>query len=197
MTSNELSQPNVTVEEASPASYATRTLTVDFLFLDREDCERCSGAEESLRDAIEAVADLLARLGVEIVVRNVHVEDEAAARRTRLEISPTIRIDGRDVQPEYAESACESCGDLCGCGGRCADGDGVSCRVWLYRGEEYTTPPVELIVEALLRGALSARPPANPPQETTDYRLSDDLGRFFGNSPSVSNDAEGGHSSCC
>lgn len=93
MTSSELSQPNVTVKEASPASYATRTLTVDFLFLDRVDCERCSGAEESLRDAIEAVADLLARLGVEIVVRNVHVEDEAAARRTRLKISPTIRID--------------------------------------------------------------------------------------------------------
>lgn len=194
MASNELTHPNVTVEDPSPASYATRTLTVDFLFLDREDCERCSATDDSLRDAIEAVADLLARLGVEIVVRNVHVEDEAAARRTRLEISPTIRIDGRDVQPDYLESACESCGERCGCGGRCADG--ISCRVWLYRGEEYTTPPVELIVKALLRVAVSARPPTDLSREATDYRLSDDLRKFFGTSAPVSDDAEGGHGSC-
>ncbi len=51
--------------------------------------------------------------------------------------------------------------------------------VRLYRGEEYTTPPAELIVEALLRSVVSTRPPANPSRETTGYRFSDDLGEFF------------------
>lgn len=196
MTLETLTHPNVTVDETSPSSYATRTLTVDFLFLDREDCERCSGTDDALRDAIEAVAALLARLDVEIVVRTVHVETETAARRSRLEISPTIRIDGRDIQPDYLESACESCGDLCSCNGLCEGGAGIGCRVWRYRGEEYTTPPVELIIEALLRGAVSERPPAYRSPETRNYRLSDDLQAFFGNAPG-SDDIEDGLESCC
>ncbi|MFC7008406.1 hypothetical protein [Halalkalicoccus salilacus] len=51
--------------------------------------------------------------------------------------------------------------------------------VRLYRGEKYTPPPAESTVEALLRGVVSTRPPANPSRETTGYRFSGDLGEFF------------------
>ncbi len=44
---------------------------------------------------------------------------------------------------EGKESKCESCGDLCG--------DDVDCRIWLYQGKEYTSPPPAMIVDAILR----------------------------------------------
>ena len=59
--------------------------------------------------------------------------------------SPTIRINDVDIAFELRESSCgsEACVDGCG--------DHVDCRVWVFGGREYTEPPVELIVDAILR----------------------------------------------
>lgn len=164
---------NVTVESVSPAEYATRTVTVDFLYLDREECTRCRDTDDVLADAIDQVAGLLSQLSVEVDVRTVHVESEVAARQVGLAVSPTVRVNGRDVQPDYAVSTCESCGDLCDCG------EDVDCRLWHYRGQDHETPPVELFVEALLRGAVvgGQKPTAEP---TRDEPLPANLQRFFG-----------------
>lgn len=170
--------PNVDVETMSPDAYRTRTLRVDFLFLDRNDCDRCSGTEDSLHRAIDRLAPLFDDLGVEIVVRNVRVETAADARRIRLASSPTIRIDGRDVQPAIDESPCDSCRDLCG------GETGVDCRTWLFDGERHSRAPVALLVDALLRAAFSDRweryGTRERDAETGDpYRLPENLRTFF------------------
>lgn len=197
------SQSNVTVENLAANEYATRTLRVDFLFLDREVCERCRGTEKSLHGALDRIAGVLADLGVKVSVRNIHVENEEAARQTNFEISPTIRINGRDIQPEHIETACESCSDLCDCSEGFGDDTTIDCRSWPYRGEEYTTPPVEFIVEELLRAALVDRGVVDSHNGIARYRLPENLQNFFDEStthsdePTDDSESVVDHESCC
>lgn len=193
---------NIHVEEQPAGEYPTTTIAVDFLYLDREVCERCSGTEEALHTALEQVADVLSTIDIDVSLRKIHVETEADARLTKLEVSPTIRIDGRDIQPAYIETACESSGDLC------TTDDGsetyIDCREWQYRGETYTTLPVPLLVEELLRAAVMNGEAGLGTEEYTRYRVPENLQAFFGSSTtgSVESDADNGestqnNSSCC
>lgn len=181
-------RPMIAVEDRAADAYPRRTLLVDFLFLDRDRCDRCRGTEESLHDALERLEPIFDTLDVEVVVRNVRVTSDAAARRTRLESSPTVRIDGRDVQPAFDESPCESCGD------RCSAEAGIDCRTWTYRGEQHSQAPPELLLEALLQAALSPRDWArSAPRES--YIVPENLQRFFADRSSDT--AEERIDSCC
>lgn len=162
--------------------YTRRTVTVDFLYLDNESCERCVGTENALAAAIDCVEPILGPLDVGLTIRNVHVSELAAAEATQLAVSPTIRIDGRDVQPEYLENSCESCGDLCDCAGE------VDCRLWRYRGETRTTAPVELLIEALV--VAIAPHHAIGGSRDSEPRLSANVRRFFDGSNSVESTAD-------
>lgn len=99
------------------------------------------------------------------------VASEEQARRLRFVSSPTIRVNGSDIAFELLESSCGS--DPCtdGCGGH------VDCRVWVYRGQEYTKAPVGLIVDAVLREVYAPRAPAV--DGTEPYELPENLERFF------------------
>ncbi|WP_394295165.1 DUF2703 domain-containing protein [Haloarcula marismortui] len=88
-------------------------------------------------------------------------------------VSPTIRINGRDIQPDYIENTCESCGDLCAC-----DGD-VDCRLWRYRGKEHTTAPVGQLVEALVQAVVPSQRHSEEPRETHAYQLSSNVRGFL------------------
>jgi len=128
---------------ANNSQIAKRQLVIEFLYLDLSICTRCQGAGDSLQEAIDEVAHVLAQTGVEVVVRKIHVETAEQALALGFVSSPTIRINGRDIQLDVKETLCESCGDLCG--------DEVDCRVWVYQGREYTEPPKGMIIEAILR----------------------------------------------
>jgi hypothetical protein len=149
-----------------------RTLRIDLLFLDLTTCTRCLGANRSLEAALERVGDVLRAAGVEPEINKVRVESAEHARALRFVSSPTIRVDGEDVALELRESPCgaEACTDGCG-----AD---TACRVWVYRGLEYTEPPVEMIVDAILLrlygGAAAARADV-----VAGYELPENLARFF------------------
>ena len=134
------------------------------------------GTEDALEAALDRVEPLLDALDVGITVRDIHVSSLAAAEATQLAVSPTIRIDGRDVQPDYLENTCESCGDLCEC-----EGD-VDCRLWRYRGEEYTTAPVGLLVEALVQAVAPTQRQFGESRERQAYQLSSNVEDFFENS---------------
>ncbi|MFB6267967.1 MAG: DUF2703 domain-containing protein [Halodesulfurarchaeum sp.] len=162
-----------TSHSCSADEYARQTLTVDFLFLDRERCERCAETERNLETALERIDPILSDLGMEVILRRVHVQTPEDARRTRLEISPTVRIDGRAVQPAGPATTCESCS-------ACADGEGdIDCREWLYRGEAHAAAPVELLVEAVLEGAFTPSWVDGPLAQET-YTLPENLASFFG-----------------
>jgi hypothetical protein len=58
----------------------------------------------SYPEARELLADVLAAKGVEAEIRMYHVGTDAEAEALRFPGSPTIRIDGRDVDPDGADA---------------------------------------------------------------------------------------------
>lgn len=151
-----------------------RRLNIDFLFLDLNTCTRCRGTDRSLGEALTVVADVLLAAGLAVEVTKVHVATEELARAWRFESSPTIRVNGSDIALELRESSCgsEACTDGCG--------DSIACRVWVYRGQEYTEPPTELIVDAILSHVYGAPAAPAPAQR---YELPENLRRFFAGRP--------------
>lgn len=147
-------------------------IMIDFLFLDLTTCTRCVGTDQSLETALDIVRDVLDATGVAVEVRKTLVQTTAQARELRFVSSPTIRINGRDLAFELKESSCgsEACTDGCG--------DHIACRVWTYRGQEYTEAPVGLIVDAVLGDLYGggARPARTPDDA---YELPENLESFF------------------
>ena len=162
----------MTTETITPAAVrpAAATVRIDFLFLDLTACTRCRGTDHSLGAALTAVADVLQVAGVQVEVNKVHVATEDLAREWRFVSSPTIRVDGTDIALELRESSCgsEACTDGCG--------DQIACRVWVHHGEEYTEPPAEMIVDAILRHVYGTTPAPSPGRR---YELPANLRRFF------------------
>lgn len=150
-----------------------RKIVIDFMYLDLSICTRCQGTEDSIEEAIADVAKVLELTGAEVVVNKIHIDSKEKAIQYRFESSPTIRINGKDIQLEIKESLCESCGDLCG--------DEVDCRVWVYKGKEYNVPPKAMIIDAILRevysnSELSGNGAKNKEKE---YEIPENLKRFF------------------
>ena len=85
--------------------------------------------------------------------------------------SPTIRINGKDIEIEVKESSCKECGDLCG--------DEVDCRVFTYDGKEYSQPPKEFIINAILREVYSDKTNEGMTEEAVPYEVPDNLKNFF------------------
>jgi hypothetical protein len=169
-----------------PAQTSGR-LRLDFLFLDLTTCSRCLGADRSLESALDVVREVLQATGVELEVDKILVESAEQARALRFVSSPTIRVDGHDVALELRESSCgsEACTDGCG--------DQIACRVWVHRGEEYTEPPVAMIVDAVLGHVYGGAPPGAA-REREPYVLPENLARFFS---ARTGSAESEESACC
>jgi len=145
-----------------------KDIIIDFLFLDLSVCTRCQGTDASLEESITEVAKVLETTGRQVVVNKIHINSKELAIKHRFVTSPTIRINGKDIQLDVKESLCESCGDLCG--------DEVDCRVWVHEGKEYGVPPKAMITEAILKEVYSnAGTPANEHQ----YELPENLRKFF------------------
>lgn len=150
-------------------STGKRKLFIDFLFLDLSVCERCQGTENSLEEALDEVAKLMEAAGIEVRLNKVNVNTKELAEQYKFISSPTIRINGKDIQMDVKESLCESCGDLCG--------DEVDCRVWLYNGQEYTIPPKAMIIESILKAVYGKNDDINVIEE--EYIMPENLVHFY------------------
>jgi glutaredoxin len=149
-----------------------KKIIIDFMYLDLSVCTRCQGTENSLEEAIADVAKVLELAGAEVVVNKVHIDSKEKAMQYRFESSPTIRINGKNIQLEMRESLCESCGDLCG--------DELDCRVWVYEGKEYNVPPKAMIIDANLREVYSdKKAQLNDKVDREAYQLPENLQQFF------------------
>jgi len=98
---------------------------VEVLFFDG--CPHADAAIENARRAIDAAR-------VEAELRLVRVTDEETAARERCLGSPTVRIDGVDVDPSARERT-----DF-----------GLQCRVYSAEGGRAGAPPVAWIRAALI-----------------------------------------------
>jgi hypothetical protein len=189
---------NVMERAIAAATNATPTadrLRIDFLYLDLATCNRCRGTDENLASALDGVREVLEATGVEVEVNKVHVRSVAQARDLRFVTSPTIRIDGSDIALELRESPCEEC--TCEA---CTDGLGeqIACRLWVYRGREYTEAPAGMITDAILRKIYGGMT-AGSESEVEPYELPANLERFFAGKARAGGSCCGGDETaeCC
>ena len=152
----------------------TRTLEVEFLYLDVNTCEPCGGTAQTLREALEIMKPPLAALGVDLVERKIHVKDQDIAIAHEFRSSPTIKIAGKDIDPAITEDDCPSCGSLAG-------GDvSVDCRTWHWNDEVYKSAPVGKIVEEIMAAVTgTGQVGDNAKIPAGDYTLPDNLKQFF------------------
>ncbi len=146
-----------------------RQITIDFLYLDLSVCTRCQGTDTVLDEALAEVSKVLQATGAEVALNKINVNSEELAVAYKFISSPTIRVNGHDIQMEVKESLCESCGDLCG--------DEVDCRVWVYQGKEYTVPPKGMIIEAILKEVYGGSQGRNVIEQ--EYVVPENLKRFY------------------
>ena len=129
---------------------------------------------EQLRNAIQLLAPAADAMGLGLTYRETVVQTAEEAKARALLSSPTIRINGRDIDQDIRESECESCGDL-------TDNDvSVDCREWHYRGQVYSAAPMPFLVEKLMDAMLSVddMPPVAPEPLV---ELPENLQRYFAN----------------
>jgi hypothetical protein len=145
-----------------------RHLNIEFLYLDLSACTRCQQSEASLDEAIADVKYVLKAAGVEVTVHKIHVQSEDKARQLGFVTSPTIRLNGQDIQLDFKESACDSCS--------CLSGAETACRTWSYQGQEYTAPPKAMVIEAILKAVYGKVESA---AGQTTQEIPENLKRFF------------------
>lgn len=164
-----------------------KRITIDFLYLDLSVCTRCQDTDASLDEAIVDVSKVLDATGIEVVVNKINVISEELAIKYKFVSSPTIRVNGHDIQMEVKESLCESCGDLCG--------NDVDCRVWVYQGEDYTEPPKAIIIEGILKELYGDN---KSEYIEKDYIMPENLKKFYAaiNEKNI-NSKQKNESSCC
>ncbi|MEM7746773.1 MAG: DUF2703 domain-containing protein [Pseudomonadota bacterium] len=155
-------------------------LKLDFLFLDETVCKPCGSTGRALDEAVAIVAEPLAAMGKALEVQRVHVANRQDAIAHELVASPTIRLNGIDIDPAVTQGECGSCGDIAG--GKTT----VNCRTWQWRGETQSAAPTGMIVQAILAKAIKTAQ-ASPCCVETEaekeargrYTLPQNLDRFF------------------
>lgn len=150
---------------------------MSFLFLDENLCRPCGGTGQALDEAARIVAAPLAAIGATLEIDRIHVSTLESAIAHRLTTSPTLRINGADIDPDPKEGACGDCGEIAG--GRTT----VHCRVWRWRGADHVAAPVGLIVEAILAAATRPAETAAvcdaPARSEAEYAPPENLVGFF------------------
>lgn len=164
------------IAAAKAATKATDTvaknhLDIELLYIDLSVCDRCQSTEQNLDEALTSMVSTLKNSGYIVTLSKTLIESEDQARELEFVTSPTIRINGQDIQFEVQESHCSSCSSL-------VDNEPVDCRSWAYNGEHYDAPPTAMIIEAISRH-LSSDAASEFEEQTEPYRLPENLKRFF------------------
>lgn len=147
-----------------------RTIGIEFLYLDREVCTPCRATENNLEEALAEVAGILRATGVEVIVQKTQVESIEQAIELGFLSSPTIRVNGRDLQFDVKENHCATCSAL--------SGTSTDCRVWVYQGQEYSAAPKAMVIEAVLH-EVYGESPAEPQKIARTEKVLENLTRFF------------------
>ena len=162
-----------TISESSAEDTKER-VTIDFLYLDLSECDRCKGTNEQLESALPIITQALEASGYSVEVRKIHVQSVQQAAALGFVVSPTIRVNNRDIQFNWRESPCAPCSKGCA--------SEVSCREWEYGGQWHEIPPKELVIRSVLREAYG-QPARVAPEAQATTEVSDNLKRFFAKQP--------------
>ncbi len=160
-------------EEELPCSCASdpeteKRVTVEYLYLDLNTCERCIGTDDVLDKVMMELTPALKMAGFEVEYNKKEMTTADIAARNRFQSSPTIRVNGRDICQTVAENSCGCCSDI--------SGTDVSCRVFEYKGKTYELPPEEMLAEAILSAVFGQK---DSNCSCGEYELPDNLKEFY------------------
>ncbi|MGC8817553.1 MAG: DUF2703 domain-containing protein [Candidatus Hadarchaeum sp.] len=110
------------------------------------DCPWCMKTKKLVRES-------LAEIGVKAEVEEILIDTDKKARRYHFQGSPTVRINGKDVQEAVCKGRCLPCEELAErvksttefVKTQCH----LGCRVYFYRGKQYPYPPKGMIKAVL------------------------------------------------
>jgi hypothetical protein len=125
-----------------------KTITIDCFRHESEgrSCGRCEDSYRTIEKAVEKISDTLRERDICIDLRELTLDD------SRMEQSNSVFINGKDVtmilnEREGIFSYCRSCTE--------SSGRPTECRTFIYRSRAYESIPEEMVIEALLREAVS------------------------------------------
>jgi len=144
----------------------SKLLNVEYLYLDLTTCRRCQATDATTKEALSILSGVFDTLGYQVHLDEVEIATRELAQQYRFLSSPTIRLNGIDIEQVVKESDCADCGSL--------SGGSTDCRVFTYDGKDYEQPPAAMIVDGILRALFSGRTP-----DETPYVLPENLERFF------------------
>lgn len=150
-----------------PSPRSQQSITIEVFYLDSNVCDRCRNTLAAVDDAVALMKPIAGALGYALTVHRVHITSLSLAQRHHFVGSPTVRVNGRDVNENIAEDSCLACGSLCG--------DSVTCRTFTYQGQTSQILPLGLMIETMMKALLSP----SPHQDTTPYEVPANLKRFF------------------
>ena len=145
---------------------AEKKVTIEYLFLDLNTCDRCVGTDAVLDEAVALLRPTLVLAGYQVDYRKQEITNAELAESYRFLSSPTILVNGQDIFGTVVESDCGCCGDIAGVQ--------VDCRVFEHVGKTYEVPTKEMLADAILRTLY------NPAACCCgEYQLPENLKRFF------------------
>lgn len=114
------------------------------------DCPWCVKTKKLIRESLKET-------GMKADIKEILIDSAKKAEKYHFAGSPTVRIDGKDIQDEVSKGKCLPCEELskrtkvtskfvkreCGCG----------CRIYFYKGKQYPYPPKGMIKEAIKKHA--------------------------------------------
>lgn len=124
-------------------SVSEKSMTVEYLYLDLQSCDRCIGTEKVLDEVMMTFIPALQMAGYTVEYKKIKMETAEIAEQYRFLSSPTIRVNGKDVCQSVSENSCGCCSDI--------SGTEVDCRVFEHNGETFEVPPKEMLAEAILQ----------------------------------------------
>ena len=104
-------------------------MNIELLWFD--DCPNHETAERMLRDVLDEA-------GISSAIKRIEVPDAATGKAVTFPGSPTIRINGRDVEPDWER--CEDCTPRCRLYATSEGLRGVPERRWIVDAVRAATP---------------------------------------------------------
>ena len=114
-----------------------KKVNIEYLYLDITVCTRCQGSDLNLEKSIETLTTNFPEYKFNL--SKIHIDTIDVAFKEKFVSSPTIRIDGKELPIKFKENNCDSCGDFCG--------DNVDCRIWVHNDKEFTSAPIDMLVD--------------------------------------------------
>lgn len=117
-------------------------VVLEVLYLDAQTCDPCRATIDAVDAVAAALTAPLREQGRTLAIRSTRVVDQEQADALGFVSSPTVRVDGVDIELDVHEQHCGSCSALAG--------RQVDCRTFDWQGTQHPSPPAEMIARRVL-----------------------------------------------